>query len=178
MTPQWGSWDRGYGFGWDLSRRYDRKKVSHGGCIGGGGYNSMMIKFPEDDFLLIFLSNNSDTTALNTVSQSIEAILYQEEYVVPESSADFSVAPNILARYAGDYDINGVATISISLKDGKLYSTADDNRLHELIPLSKTEFYYKGHECVRCRFLKAGDGEYTLKFQSATQVFEGHSIQS
>lgn len=177
FTPYWGDWNYGYGYGWETSQRYGHKKVSHGGCIGNGGYNSLMIKYPDDDYVLIFLTNNADRTALDAVSQSLEAIIFEEEYVMPEALKTVSVDQEVLKQYARDYEFSEGFTISVQYKDGKLYSTADDAKLYELFPISETSFVYEDHQCTRCEFTVKDDGGVSIKIQSKTNTITGQKIK-
>jgi len=175
-SPQWGNSDYGYGYGWQINRRYGREKISHGGCIGGGGYNSLVIKYPDDDYLLIFLTNNADRTALDTVSQTLEAIIFGEDYVMPGAAETVEVAPETLKKWAGDYDLGGMI-VTVSYKNGNLYSTADDNKLYRLYPTSGNSFYYEDHQCTTADFeVNEDDKTVSLTIRSRTHSIRGSRI--
>ena len=177
FTPHWGDFDNGYGYGWDISKKYDHKKISHGGNIAGGGYKSLMIKYPDNDYLLIFLTNNSDSTALYAVSEIMEAIIFDKEYVIPQKSKDIKIDPEILKQYAGDYNF-GEGLISITYKDNKLYSTADDGNLYELLPISETKFYYDGHPLIQGEFnIDKESNEVIYKLLNKTTIFKGNKVK-
>lgn len=136
-----------------------------------------MIKYPDDDYVLIFLTNNADRTALDAVSQSLEAIIFEEEYVMPEALETVSVDQEVLKQYAGNYEFPEGFTISVQYKDGKLYSTADDAKLYELFPISETGFVYEEHQCTRCEFAVKDDGNVSIKIQSKTNTITGHKVK-
>lgn len=177
FTPQWGDWNNGYGYGWETTQKYSSKRLSHSGCIGGGGYVSKMIRYPEEGYVLIFLTNNSDTTALDVVSQSFEAILFDEQYVMPQKLKRVNVADKLLKQYAGDYEIVEGVIISITYKQGKLFSIADDGKNYELVPVSKTRFIYEDHQCTTGEFDIADDGTITYTIHSKTNSVMGQKVK-
>ncbi len=73
------AYNEGYGYGWEITETYGEKQFFHGGTIGGSGYNSLIIIFPESGHTLIFLTNNDDRTALETVAYAMEGILFGED---------------------------------------------------------------------------------------------------
>lgn len=177
FTPYFGDWSSyGYGYGWDLIERYGHKKISHGGCIGNGGYNSLMIRYPKQDYVLIFLTNNDNRTALDAVSQSLEAILFGEEYVLPQELIRADVDEELLKDYAGPYKFEEGFTLSVSFKDGKLYSTADDGNEYELIPVNDTTFIYQDHQCTKAEFITDDEGGLTIRIYSKTNKIDGKKM--
>lgn len=176
--PYWGDWNDGYGYGWQITEMFGHKKFYHGGTINEGGYVSLMIRYPEDEAVLIFLTNNTDNTALNAVSGTMEAIIFGKEYVIPEKAKNIQIAAEVLKQYAGMYDFGNGVQLSVNYKNGKLYSTADDGNLYELLPLSDKSFYYDDHQWIRGEFIINKDNnDVTLKIMNANRVFEGKKIK-
>lgn len=177
FTPHYGNWSSyGYGYGWDLTERYGHKKLSHGGCIGNGGYNSLMIRFPEQDYVLIFLTNNDNRIALEAVSQSLEAIVFGEDYVIPQELIRARVDEELLKQYVGSYKFQGNFTLSVRFKDGNLYSTADDGKEYEIIPASDTTFIYEDRQCTKAEFVTDDEGNLTIRIYSKTNKIDGKKI--
>lgn len=177
FTPYYGDWSSyGYGYGWDLIERYSCKKITHGGCIGNGGYNSLMTRYPEQDYVLIFLTNNHDRTALDAVSQSLEAILFGEEYVLPQEIIKVDVDGDLLKDYAGSYEFEEGFTLSVRFEDGKLYSTADDGKEYELLPISDTTFIYEDHQCTKAEFFTDDEEKLTIRIYSKTNMIDGKKM--
>lgn len=174
MSPQWGDTMNGYGYGWELSKRYDYQKISHGGVIGGGGYTSLMIKYPKEEYVLIFLTNNSESIALNAVSETLEAIIFNKDYVMPVALRDHQVDLELLELYAGNYKFEEGFTISITIKEGQLYSNADDGNQYRLLPVNDTTFLFDGHELVKVQFEENKEtNRKILKFHNRTSYYEG-----
>jgi CubicO group peptidase (beta-lactamase class C family) len=174
MSPQWGNEKTGYGYGWEISSRYDHKKISHGGVIGGGGYTSLMIRYPEKEYVLIFLTNNSEPIALNAVSETLEAIIFDKDYVMPVALGDYEVPLKQLKSYTGNYRFPEGFTVSITLKDEQLYSNADDGNQYELRPYDEHTFFFEGHELIKLEFEVDGEtNKNILKFYNRTSYYEG-----
>lgn len=173
FISHWGDSKNGYGYGWETTERNGHKKFTHGGNIGGGGYVSTIIRYPEDDYVLIFLTNNLDYTALTTVTDTMEAIIFGENFVTPQKSKDIKIDSEVLKQYAGEYDFGRSTLIPVSYKDGRLYTIADDGNNYELYPLSETKFYYDEHECIQVEFTINKDNRVTLNIQNASRNFEG-----
>jgi hypothetical protein len=129
--------------------------------------------------VLIFLTNNEDTTALDAVSQTIEAIIYEKEYVIPENLEEVKVESEILEQYAGEYDFGGGFILSVTYDKGKLYSVANDGRTCALIPVSETSFYYEEHQWIKDEFIiDKNDNEITLKIRNAGTILEGKKVSN
>ncbi|GAA0181315.1 hypothetical protein SH2C18_38650 [Clostridium sediminicola] len=178
FTPHWGDCSYGYGYGWEITERFRHRKINHGGCIGGGGYNSMIIRYPDDDYVLIFLTNNSDHTALYAVFDSMEAIIFEEDYIMPEKIKTVDVNSEILKEYAGEYEFGEGFIVTVTFNNGKLYSDADDGNIYELFPITEKDFYYENHECTRDEFIMDKNNNVVgLKISNNTRVFEGKKIK-
>jgi CubicO group peptidase (beta-lactamase class C family) len=163
-----------HGYGWEESERYNYVKISHGGNIGGGGYNSLMVKFPEEEYVLIFLTNNSDVTALQAVSEMMEAIIFEKDYVTPVPIKKTEIDAEILKQYAGDYDFPEGFVLSVTYRNNKIYSDADDGNTYELLPVNETTFYFQDHQCVKVEFdIDSKSNEVSLKLYNRTYLYEG-----
>lgn len=177
FSPHWGNMSSGYGYGWEISEMYGHKKISHGGNIGGGGYNSLIIRFPDDDCVLIFLTNNADKTALNEVSGTMSSIVLGKEYVMPGKISTVEVSSKILKKYAGNYDFGKGMGGIISYSDGRLYSKFGDGASYGLIPISKTEFYPENYENIRVIFILGKDNSVTgIKIIENGIVYEAKKV--
>ncbi len=174
FTPHWGEEHNRYGYGWELSERYNHQKVSHGGVIGGGGYASLIIRYPEEDYVLIFLTNNSELYALHAVSETLEAIIFNKEYVIPVEMKNYEIDSELLTTYVGDYVFKEGFTVSITHKDNHLYSTADDGNMHKLLPISDDVFFFEGYGVVKLQFERdEKHNDMKLTFYNRTSSYEG-----
>ena len=174
FTAHWGDSSQGYGYGWELSERYGYQKFSHSGVIGGGGYASLMIRFPEEDYVLIFLTNNFELYPLNAVSETLEAIIFDKEYVFPVEMKNYEIDSELLTSYVGDYVFKEGFTVSITYKDNYLYSTADDGNRHKLLPFNDNTFFFEGYGVVKLQFERDEENnDMKLTFYNRTSSYEG-----
>jgi CubicO group peptidase (beta-lactamase class C family) len=61
-----------YGFGWAITRSGERLVIGHGGGIDG--FNTQILRYPEQDAVLIALSNIN--TEMPPITRELEAILF------------------------------------------------------------------------------------------------------
>jgi D-alanyl-D-alanine carboxypeptidase len=66
-----------YGLGVDIGYRNGRRIISHDGEVSG--YLSNNVVFPDDRAAIIVLLNADATTAFNTISQGIAALLFEKQ---------------------------------------------------------------------------------------------------
>lgn len=166
-----------YGYGWEVMEKYDTLRYSHGGCIGNGGYNSLVIRYPKEKISLIFLTNNMDTTALFAVSGTIEAILFDQPIIMPTALERIKMDQTVLADYEGIYRLEGDVEIPFTVKNGKLMSFADDGNEYEVIPIGQDQFYYEGHESVQVIFKRENGTITGVTFFNHANRFEGRKME-
>lgn len=135
-----------WGYGIELDSRLGHKAFGHGGRFNGAF--GMAILFPEDDLVVIFLSN-SDSDA-NALSQALAAIAFGQEVELPYKHARVGIDPALIDRYAGEY---GGGTILS--KDGKLMLK---NGI-ELVPESRTKFFESTNPNNTYEFVIGPDGK-------------------
>ena len=83
FTPWKG--DAGYGFGWNIGKRFDRRQVSHGGGIYG--FATQIARFPDDRVTVIVLSNVQSAPAGN-IANNLSAIVFGAAYEIPKERQD------------------------------------------------------------------------------------------
>lgn len=108
-----------------------------------------------------------DTVAAETMWDAILASVPQEPSFVPPASPA-TVAPDLLARYAGRYSFGPNAPVTIATSDGKLSANSGvgffDLRKDEaapLIPISDSDFYIAGRYHTRLSFTRDAAGRVT-----------------
>ncbi len=65
-----------YGYGWDIGRTAGRSSIAHGGGIFG--FASFMARFPEDDAVIIVLSNGIQMPP-RIVAEGLAEILFSDQ---------------------------------------------------------------------------------------------------
>ena len=83
FTPWKG--DAGYGFGWNIGKRFDRRQISHGGGIYG--FATQIARFPDDRVTVIVLSNIQSAPAGN-IANNLAAIVFGAAYEIPKERKD------------------------------------------------------------------------------------------
>ncbi len=66
---------RSYGYGWNIGPTIGRPSIAHGGSIFG--FASYMLRFPEDDAVIIVLSNGIQVSP-RMVAEALAAILFAD----------------------------------------------------------------------------------------------------
>ncbi len=88
--------DSKYGYGWGLGKMPIGKTadsiqtIAHGGGING--FNTLLIRVPEEKHLIVLL-NNTGGTNLGEMASSILNILYGADYDMPKRSAAMELLP-------------------------------------------------------------------------------------
>ncbi|HJY63461.1 MAG TPA: serine hydrolase [Ignavibacteria bacterium] len=78
-----------YGYGWGISEIAvgDVKKKVNAHSGGIFGFNTLIVRYPEDKHLIVILNNFDDGGATNELSKRIRLILYGLEVPPPQQSA-------------------------------------------------------------------------------------------
>ena len=109
-----------------------------------------------------------DTVASETMWDAILASLPQEEDFAPPATAA-TVAPDLLARYVGNYSFGPNAVMTVTFTDGQLWASLSKFGFFDLrkgdrsrlTPLSETDFYIAGRYKTRISFVRDSSGQVT-----------------
>ncbi len=125
-----------YGFGLIIDSLDGHARVQHGGGIFG--FNAMLARFPDDGVTIAVLSNSQAISAGRLADDlSREAL----GIVVPNEPAAVAVSETEAAKCEGVFEFPAAGWgITISRREGKLFSKASDDRESEMIYLGKGEF--------------------------------------
>jgi CubicO group peptidase (beta-lactamase class C family) len=145
----------GYAFGWAVAEKDGRLEQSHGGGIDG--FNSLVVRFPEEDLFLAFLSNLVPAR-LNLLSKSLAAIARGEEPERPWAFEPAKIDPAVYDGYVGRYAVAPEFVVTVSRDGDRLFVQAPEQPKFELMPASETEFVLKGVE-ARMVFRKVEEGK-------------------
>lgn len=167
--------DSNYGYGWGVAERFGHREISHNGHIDG--YYSSILRYPDDDYVLIFLTNNSDYTALYEVSETMAAIVFEKDYYIPQKINVVEVNSEVLQKYLGKYEFGEGLSVTITYNGGKLYAKHDDGNIYELLPVSNMDFHYKDHESHRVKFIMdKSNNVVEAKLFGIASVYEGKKV--
>lgn len=138
FTPWKG--DAGYGYGWNIGKKFDRRQISHGGGIYG--FATQIARFPDDRVTVIVLSN-IQAAAAGPIANNLAAIVFGAAYEIPKERKVISLDRKVLEKYVGEYQIGTNIIVAITLESGKLMGQLGGQGKFSLLPESETEFYSK-----------------------------------
>jgi CubicO group peptidase (beta-lactamase class C family) len=143
-----------YGYGWLIGEDFGHKYVGHGGWVNG--FVSQFTRYPDDDAVIIVLSNFETVTYVQ-INKDLSAILFGEKYRTPIARKIVHPSEEILARYVGDFQL-GPAVLQITMQNGRLYAFVNGQPApYGLIATSDTEFYLNDAP-TEVRFVADADG--------------------
>jgi CubicO group peptidase (beta-lactamase class C family) len=138
LTTQIADW----GLGVHLVTENGTRRFGHGG--DDQGFENELEAFVTGSGQGVAIMTNGDAGA-ELLPEILRAVArsYGWKALRPEERAVVAVEPAILARYAGDYEIAGLAKVAVTLKDGRLYADvpALSPDAFELMPESQTRFF-------------------------------------
>lgn len=132
-----------YGYGGSLVvKQVGEREFQH---IGQGtNSNAVFTRFIDSQHTLIVLHDQSVQYAF-PVYQMVKNIWKGEAYELPQKRVVHKIAPEIIAKYVGDYGDNGF--MHITSENGKIYIQPDGNPSRvEIIPSSDTTFYFEDQD--------------------------------
>jgi CubicO group peptidase (beta-lactamase class C family) len=145
-----------YGYGWGISEYQGHRIVEHGGGIQG--FVTHAVRMPDDRVFVAILSNNERKAALpEQLAFKIAALAIGKPYIMP---AVIEVKPDLLASYAGMYQISQDVERIITCEGSQLYSQRTGGDRLELLPMSADEFAFKD-STYRLRFVRNAEGALT-----------------
>ncbi|MFQ5629281.1 MAG: DUF3471 domain-containing protein, partial [bacterium] len=126
------------------------KTVQHGGALGG--YRAQLLRFPEQQFSVIILSNLASFSPGQMAYKVADVYLadqLRENQTETAENPDvtdrktISIDPAILAKYTGKYELQPGFVITITRENDQLMAQATGQAKFSIFPESETKFYYK-----------------------------------
>ena len=99
-----------YGLGWYVSDDLGRQMVSHHG--GVNGFSSHLLWFPEEDAVIIVLSN-LDAAPVPEIAKGLAAILFGEPYESPKVYREVILESSLLKACTGRYALSPNFAVTI-----------------------------------------------------------------
>jgi CubicO group peptidase (beta-lactamase class C family) len=158
-TPQFGGY---YGLGFAVREAEDgHTLISHSGGIRG--QNSYMVG-DVDARVGVYIMSNSGVPSW--IGEAAIARLRGEEFTPPEDREYIEVDPEILATYAGTYDLAGRLTFDIVVENNELF--VDMPRMGRIELQAETESrFWLIREGWVFNFIAGGDGSiHRIDFES------------
>ncbi len=145
-----------YGYGWELWTYEGHRLEEHDGVLNG--FKSEILRLPEDHLLIVILSNALEhqpspaTLAVRLAAQAIGKPL-EERKTVP-------LAPEVLDRYVGMYQVDPTTSRMVSREGDHLFTQRAGYPKLEILPAGGNEFFYR-ETMDRLRFVVDKDGKVT-----------------
>jgi len=146
-----------YGLGWEITTDHGRKVISHSGSVEG--FKANIIRFPESETCIIFLSNYFNTKGPQ-ISEALTAIAFNEPYEMPLKRSFINLSEQALKEYEGTYQFNGAISMKIEARNGKLMSVIPGQPVVALKPQPADKFYVKSND-ADIEFVRDGAGKIT-----------------
>jgi CubicO group peptidase (beta-lactamase class C family) len=143
---------QGYGLGCWIDTIYGKKVVSHGGNILG--FTGYFGRIQEEDICIIIL-NNIFNHQIETIGQSILAIMYNQPY---NYFNEIKLSDSELEKFTGNYDVNTNYQVVISREANHLFIQRNKETKIEIFPYKATTFFQKDDD-IRVSF---GQNKITL----------------
>jgi CubicO group peptidase (beta-lactamase class C family) len=145
-----------YGYGWLIMNAWGRKSMGHGG--GAPGFSSWIERWPRERAFVAVLSNNGRTPA-GEVGRSLAAILFGQEYQLPESRKIIRLDPEVLDEYVGTYTIDARNSRRVVRQGQALFVERAGGQRYPIEPSDKDTFFFAHDRGASIRFFRDGAGE-------------------
>jgi CubicO group peptidase (beta-lactamase class C family) len=146
-----------YAFGLGVHTVNGHKMIDHGGGIEG--FNTELAYYPDDKLIVVVLSNQN-TGATGDIAAKLAAVNRGEPVVLPTERKEISVAPAILAKYTGTYELAPNFDIVMTVENGQLMTQATGQPKFPLFAESERKFFLKVVD-AQVEFFKNEKGEVT-----------------
>jgi D-alanyl-D-alanine carboxypeptidase len=150
METNQGTEVNGYGFGVQVFvQPKGHPSIRHSGAMNG--FESTFYRFVQDGVTIVVLGNTRPGPAV-----PIAEALMRAYFGMPEPAPPLVVKPEVLARYVGVYELQPGVDVTLSVKDGRLYSQATGQPGFALLAVSDRDFRYPSAN-IKAEF-PPGDG--------------------
>ena len=121
------------------------KVIDHAGGIEG--FVTFLAYYPEDKLTVVALSNLTGDAPSGIVTR-LAAVARGEKVELPSERKEITVAPKILERYVGTYQLAPKINMMITLEGGQLMSQVSGQGKVPLFATSETKFFPKVVDAV------------------------------
>ena len=146
-----------YGYGVGVGQQFNRRMIGHGGGIHG--FLTKLDRYLEEKVCIVVLSNLTNTNP-NEVAQTLAAVVFDEEYAVPEVRTSIQLETGVYESYAGEFQLALGIVLTIKIEDQRLIAKATGGGRAEFLPESEMQFFRKSND-DRMTFFKDETGNVT-----------------
>ena len=129
-----------YAFGLEVRTSNGRRVISHGGGIEG--FNTNLAYYPETKLTIAVLANLNGQ-AVGEIVNKLATVAHGGRVVLLSERKELALAPKMLARYVGVYELSPAVTMTITLADGRLMTQLSRQPTFPLFAESETSFFLK-----------------------------------
>jgi len=133
------------------------KIIDHNGGIEG--FNTILQYYPESKLTIIVLANLNGQ-APEAIAAKLADLQHGQSVVLSSEKKEISVAPAVLSKYVGTYELMPGFNIVMTLENGQLMTQATNQPKFPLFAQSDTKFFLKVVE-AELEFFKDDKGEVT-----------------
>lgn len=148
----------GYGLGVSVEGAGDSLRFSHGGA--NEGYRAFFVLYPATGDGVAVMTNSDAGAALYMEVVRAVAHVYGWPDFQPETRTVVQVAPDVLERYVGEYELSPRDVVTITRQEGQLYGAYPGESRLPLLAESETQFFPEGSP-TRVTFERDADGRVT-----------------
>jgi CubicO group peptidase (beta-lactamase class C family) len=156
-----------YGYGWAIDTLYGKQFTAHSGGIHG--YSSYILRFPQDELVVIVLDNAS-SNALSKISTSLAAIVFDKPYDMPAGRKEIKLDNAVLKQYIGEYQLASNFMITVFLEGDQLRAQATGQPAFDLYAEKENLFFLKVVD-AKVEFIRDDKGAVTelMLYQNGRQ---------
>ena len=140
-----------YGYGWTLSKIYDRPAVEHGGGING--FLTESIYIPEEE-LFVAVFSNCNCQSPSPAANKMAALALGELKVFTK----VKLSAEKLQEYVGVYENEEGNKHKIVLEDGQLYTMSRGGNRYELNPMGEDWVFFNDN-LRTAQFVRGTEGK-------------------
>lgn len=129
-----------YACGWDVRQDDGVTVMSHGGGING--FATMIIRVPDEKLLVVTLSNVLPSQA-GKVANELARLARGKDVEIPKPKKEITLAPEILDRYVGKYELRPDFILEVTREGGQLVTQATGQGKLPVFAESETRFFPK-----------------------------------
>jgi D-alanyl-D-alanine carboxypeptidase len=131
-----------YGFGIGPNELEGHKTLRHSGGIPG--FSTDMARFPDDGGLTVIVLSNLESARSGRILNQVARIwLGLPPPPAPAALVPVTVAPEVLNRYVGVYEVMPNFNVTIARVDGGITAQATGQDAFPLMSTSDTEFHFQ-----------------------------------
>jgi CubicO group peptidase (beta-lactamase class C family) len=146
-----------YACGLGVTIAHGHKVIEHGGGIEG--FNTQLSYYPDDKLTVVVLANLNGG-APDGIATRIAAVAHGEKVVLISERKEVKVPTNILAEYAGSYELQPNFVMVVSLKGDQLITQITGQPEVPIFAESETMFFPKIVD-AEIEFFKNDKGQVT-----------------